>query len=947
MQMGTPLRAGCLALFVLILGPVAVSAQTIAGVITDASGAFLPGVTVEVSSSALIEKVKSTVSDGEGRYQIIDLRPSNDYKITYSLAGFTTVVREDITLTSNFTAQIDVQLRVGAIEETLTVTGQSPVVDVRGSERRDVVSAQAVDDLPTGRTLPSIARMLPAMTVTAGGANGVVDLGGTASLFIGGMRAYGSVGEAVMMDGMNISGGRGDGAQLINHPSHANVQEYVYQLNGTSAEFQTGNVQINLIPMTGGNRFSGSSSFFYANSSMQWDNASAAQLAAGLAAPPGIDRVYDHNAALGGPIVRDRLWFHFAAGMWGVDNKIAMVHDGKMGPVGQPVIALNQQRAFPLRLTAQLTPRNKLTAFYERNSRDVPFDGVEALNTRPEASSRNYGKLSYITQAKWTSTVTTNFLVEAGWSANFKGLITDYQEVVRTPAQLPPYGDVAKQDTVLNLFYNAATNVTYSPFWRHAEMASMTYLKGAHTFKTGLSFTQAEYNTFTTSNGDIVQIYRSGVPFSVRVLPTPSNATMLADIDLGLYLQDTWTHKRLTLKPGIRFDKLVGSQPEQTAPAGRFLPARTFAAVHDLPNYSDAALRFGAAYDLFGNAKTALKGSVGKYVAAESQTPQEIYNPMYSIRKTVGNIGDVRNWTDLNGDDIAQDNEIGPSTNPGFGTQRTNTLDPTARRGYDILYNVGVDHELRPGFGVGISYNRRDNKRLRFTNNRAYAPTDYQMLTVPDPRGSGEALPVWQVIPGRVRTSDNFDTTSSDNWRTYNGFDVVFNGRLSRGVYFQAGTSTGRITSSSCEIGGSDPNLLRFCDQSDMPFQTTLKGSVNYPLPWLGLGVAAVVQSLPGAERTVVYNVTRAQLPQLSTVSQVNVRLNEPGSLYFERVNELDLSLVSNIRVRGVRLRPQINLFNALNVNEVTAENNVFPRDGQPRAIIGGRLLRLGLIIDY
>jgi hypothetical protein len=195
------------------------------------------------------------------------------------------------------------------------------------------------------------------------------------------------------------------------------------------------------------------------------------------------------------------------------------------------------------------------------------------------------------------------------------------------------------------------------------------------------------------------------------------------------------------------------------------------------------------------------------------------------------------------------------------------------------------------------------NKRLRFTDNRAYTAADYELLTVPDPRGNGQTLPVYQVIPGRVRTADNFDTESSDNWRNYNGFDVIVNGRFARGAYFQGGTSTGRITGSTCEIGGSNQNLLRFCDQSDIPFQTTFKGSLNYPLGWRGFTVAAVFQSLVGNERTIVYNVTRAQLPALTTASQVNVRLNEPGSLYFGRVNSLDVSLVGSLRKGRVRVR--------------------------------------------
>src|SRR5262245_43195729 len=277
-----------------VFGAAEASAQSvIAGVVTDTTGAVLPGVSVEVRSPALIEQVKTAVSDGQGLYRVVDLRPGT-YTVTFTLPGFGTVVRDGITPESNFTAKVDAQLKVGALEETVTVSGAAPVVDVQRAERREVVNREVIDTIPTGRTMTSLARAMPAVVVSGGGA-AVTDVGGTDSQSFRGVNAYGGGPEQVRIDGMSVDGGRNDGATLASGPNDAAVEEYVYSVNGLAAAFQGGGVQVNLVPKTGGNSFKGSAVWLYGNHSMQSTNASDAQLKAGLAVPPGIDRVFDRS----------------------------------------------------------------------------------------------------------------------------------------------------------------------------------------------------------------------------------------------------------------------------------------------------------------------------------------------------------------------------------------------------------------------------------------------------------------------------------------------------------------------------------------------------------------------------------------------------------------------------------------------------------------------------
>ncbi len=546
-------------------------------------------------------------------------------------------------------------------------------------------------------------------------------------------------------------------------------------------------------------------------------------------------------------------------------------------------------------------------------------------------------------------------LAEAGWSGNFRGYRGVYQPEIRNASQFPPYGDIAKFEVLTGTFYNNITNEWYNPFWKHQSVASLSYITGAHALKGGIQYGRGWSFSEGTSQGDILQRYRGGVPFAVDALATPLYWRSNIDMDMGLYLQDTWTMKRLTLNPGIRLDKFVGSVPAQSMGAGRFLPARNFDPIEDLPNWSDVSFRFGGAYDLFGNGKTAIKGSAGRYVASESVSFQTRYNP--STSAGAGITGDQRDWTDLNGDDIAQNNEIGPSRNAAFGTRRTNTPDPDIRRGYDLLYNLTVEHEVTDNFGVLVSYNHRDIKNLLFTDNLAYTAADYQKLEVADPRGNGQMLPVYQIIPGRVRPTDNLDTNSDSNTQWYRGVDVVMHARFRNGITLNGGTSTGRVLSRTCEV--ENPNDLRFCDQSeyDVPFQTSFKLSGTYPLPWLGIQLSAVFQSVPGqvpgttgggtSEKVVTYTVTRAQLPALSTVSSVAVRLNEPGSLLLDRINSVDVNLSRAIKMRQVSIRPRIEIFNLFNRNPVLQVTTQFPIQDRPQLILQGRLVRLGVNVDF
>jgi carboxypeptidase family protein len=932
----------------IVLMPATAHAQSaIAGVVKDTTGAVMPGVTVEASSPALIERVRSVVTDAEGQYKVIDLRPGK-YSLSFTLPGFSTVKREGIELESNFTANVNIELRLGTLEETVTVSGAAPVVDVQSNQQRQVLNRTLLESLPTGdrsfstNTVPAITRG--------------VDVGGSNQMSHNTMGAYGLTDQQeILIDGMSLLSGRGSPGFYFNIDA---AEESVYQVGGGSAEATTGGVTVNMIPRQGGNRFTGNAIAIFSNTDFQGTNYDADLAARGLRQPEHLAKQWDYNASIGGPIRHDKLWFFSSYRNWGVNNFVADSFD----LAGNQVKEDNMIFAVTNRLTYQITPKNKFTALYDRMHKSLSNDGIGA-GIAPEATRVRTNPLPIALQGKWTSTVSNKLLIESGFSENnFQQWLKYQPNVARATCttafnQCAPgtsYGDVAKLDLITGRQWNGVSGSATQgggeekliiPAYRI--VSSVSYVTGSHALKTGIQYTWGyQSRRVVRMNGDLVQLYRDGIPDSVRTHNTPiwsdelnSGTRTDLDYDVGLYVQDSWRMRNLTLNPGLRIDLLANSFPEQIVPAGRFTGERNFAAVKDVINWKDVSPRVGAAYDLFGDGLTAIKGSVGKYVQLEQSTTALRYNPL--VFST-----DTRTWRDTNGDDIAQESEIGPSTNTTFGVRRNVNPDPELVRPYNVLYNIGVQRQLWPGASLSAAYNRRSFRRLFITDNLATTAADYTLINIPDPRGNGQTIPVYNLSVAKRGLVDELDTNSASNKRVYNGVDVSFTSRFGRGGTVTAGSSTGRLISNNCEV--DDPNNLRFCDQTqlDIPFLTIFKVVGNYPMPY-GIRLAGVFQTIPGAERPINYAVGRAQIPNL-TLATVTVRLDEPGERYYDRVNQLDLSIGREFVLGKARLTPKLNFYNMLNVNPVLIEVNTFGSSlGRPNNVLPARVVHFNMLVKF
>ena len=458
----------------------------------------------------------------------------------------------------------------------------------------------------------------------------------------------------------------------------------------------------------------------------------------------------------------------------------------------------------------------------------------------------------------------------------------------------------------------------------------------------------------------MVQQYLNGVPTDVVVYNSPTNVQTNLAAKLGLYAQDSWTLKRLTLNPGIRWDYENDDFPIQTAGAGVWVPQRSFAAQSNVINWKNTSPRVAAVYDLFGNGKTALKASVGKYVIFNHTSVAATFNPMTSAGGTGSSITATRTWSctpeaanfDCATAGFGPDNVIGPSPVANFGTFQSVVPAPGLKAPYSWMQDYGIQHQLAPGMGLSVSYIERDYRNLLYTLNLNAPVTDYTLVNIPDPRANGQTLPVYSLNRAQFGLPlDDVTYNSSQNQRTYKGVDASWNWRFSGKGTVALASSTGRTLTVTCQV--ADPNLLRFCDQTQfhIPFLTNFRAFGTYLLPY-GLRLSGVFQSTTGGSAGVPdlaenYVVTHAVLPTLTQAS-VTVRLNQPQSTLYQQINQLDLNISKVFHTGSVSWEPKVDFANLWNVNPVLTQTTTYgPSLGTPQTILPPRLVRFNLLMKF
>jgi hypothetical protein len=975
--------------------PAAAFAQaSIAGVVRDTSGAVLPGVTVEAASPALIEKARTVVTDATGQYRIVDLR-SGTYAVTFTLPGFSTVKREGIELTSEFTATVSVDLRVGALEETITVTGESPIVDVQNAKRQQVLSSEVLTTIPVSRAWNALITVVPG--ITGASTNVVTGVGMSTFGIHGGPTNEGRL----QVDGINVGASRG-GAGVSGYIADVgNSQEVTMSTSGGLGEAETGGPYMNVVPRTGGNVFRGS---FYAAmvpTGLQGDNYTQALRDAGLRAPAEILSNSDIDTGFGGPLRKDRLWYFARLRQTTSANSIPGMYVNKNA--GDPTAwtyepDLSKQarsdswwRMASVRLTWQMSTRHKLNVFWDEQrmcngsawSDDVeacrhPKDGIPiggGATASPE-TALYWAAYQRVQQVTWTAPLTNRLLIESG----FGTYLTPWGGEVQPGNPTASLIRVVEQGGLIpGLEYRSRE---WSNGWigSHTWRSSISYVTGTHNLKVGhQAGLLNDSERFFTNQHRLSYRFNNGVPNQFTMSSREYENFRRVRYN-AFYVQDQSTFGRLTLQGALRYDHAWSYFPAQQLGPDRFVPVPiAFERQDGVKGFDDISPRGGAAYDLFGTGRTSIKANVGRYLYPANNGGR--FSASHPLDRTATST--TRAWTDANRN-LTPDCDLlnaatqdlrasggdfcGAYANDRFGTSLFATeFDPALLEGwgvrpYDWGMGVALQHELLPRVGVEVSYNRRWWKNFQVTDNRAIGPADFDPFSITAPAdsrlpgGGGYVIgDLYNVSPAMFGRTDNFVTGASnfgeqvDYWH---GVDVTFNARLRSGLTLQGGTSTGRRVTDNCDVIVDSPSR-RNCHVA-LPVETEFKGVAAYTVPRIDVLVSSTFQSTPGVQLQANWNVPSAVVAQTlgrplsGGAANVSIDLLNPGQMYGDRIHQLDLRVAKILRFGGRRANVGIDLYNALNSAAVLGYNQTYGSAWlTPTSVIRARFARLNVQVDF
>ena len=979
-------------------------AGAIAGVVKDASGAVLPGVSVEASSPALIEKVRTVVTDAEGVYKIVDLR-AGTYRVAFSLQGFNTAVRDGIELTSNFTAQVNAELKVGDIAETVQVTSAAPLIDVQNVMLSKVVTQEFVQAIPTSRTFQQLANFIPGAIIRSNMASTSQDVGGTAGEQSAMVQVHGSrPGEMQMkVDGMLVNN--------INQVAQGGVfvdvgslQEVAFEVGASTAQNQTGGVQANFILRDGGNRHAFSVFMAGTNHSLENSNITPDLIAnRGLNSPNTLDKLWDLNGTYSGPLVKDKVWLVLSGRYCGKNNQVAGIYNNLTPSAyvytpdvaGGPAVDDNYQQSFTGRITWQINQKNKVSVHYMNTNRDWGHQGLSTALTAPESSTITQNPTDYDISAIWTSPITSKLLFEAGQSLD----VAD-QHGVAQPASIAA-GTIGVTELSTQFKYRNLSAGQLYLFTHHEDSrASLSYVTGSHAIKVGFYLqTGAVWSTtYSPPGGPIAITLNHGLPSSITYLATPITIADDLNANLGIFAQDQWTFRKATINAGLRFDYQSESVPAQHLGATEWLPVRDFAAQPNVVGWKDISPRVGLSYDLFGNGKTALKATASRYVAGEGIAIAAAENP-------AANTSATRSWTDTTGNfnpfltcdlfnfsaQVTPNGSCGAISNSkfGLGVNPTN-YDPAilhgwGNRGYNWEFSTSIQQELRPGLSLTAAYYRRIYLNTYSTVNQAADPgvpgnyTSYCVTAPVDPKlPGGGGYPICgleDVIPslnGKVSNIVEMSSKLGNDYEHINSFDLTINLRK-HGAMLSGGVSAQKWMFDNCDIIGKANNVATavdpfnkdfftvagpnttYCHQ-ESPFNPTVKIVGSLPLKW-GLQVSGDFQSVPGVPYSASLTYTNAQLQTNSTLNRnlaagtggtVAVQLIAPSQYLDDRTNQTDGRLSKTIRWGNGKIQANADVYNIFNRAPVQVPNNTYSATWHNALLIlPGRLFKFSATIEF
>jgi Carboxypeptidase regulatory-like domain len=928
---------------------------SIVGQVTDDSGGVLPGVTVTATSPSLQVQQLVEVTDARGEYRLSPLR-IGIYKVTYTLPGFQSIIREEIRASAGFATRLDVKMGVGALLETITVSGAAPVVDVTSTSTATSFTRETLELTPTSRN------GITGLLAQAPGVRGILDVGGNSLNAIPTFVTFGQVAEPwISLEGVSTtallpSGGNG------NYWDYLTVDEARIQTVGATAEGLTRGVQMSAIVKAGGNAFHGGGGFSIAGKSLQSNNIDDDLRALGITSGNSVDKRSDVNAELGGRIIRDKLWFYGSARRR--EEVAPVLANAQPKPDGS---APNDEQSgyfHTEKLSYQANAANRFTGFYQFYQKD-----------------QQSGVTEFVPWEARTNFITDAHTGKIEWQGVFGGKVFSLQYgnwgySVVYPNNAP--GKVRTQDQVTMFVTGPMASAGQRPYnTRHEPKGSFGWyirdgFAGSHDLRGGfVTMLNAGARPYPQNEDsqpyNYTLIFQDGAAFQLQAYNYPTEPRQETHY-FSTYLQDKWTiGRRLAVDGGLRYAHDNGFVPAScrdvaAGPGALAFPAGCADKVQ-FNVWSSVAPRLHAAIDLTGDGHTVVKGGWARFDHMRQIEPELTLGDSRAAATA------TYRWRDLNNNRQYDVGEINLDPNLGDYVSQTGVggvPNPNERQPKSDQFSASFERELRTNLSARVTAlysSNRDNYRQ---SNILRPYSSYNIpITRPDPGPDGTAgnaddpgtsityYEYPQAIAGQAFQLVTWETDPNAD-QTYKSIEIATAKRFSGGLQFSASfTATKKHVpfvngltpsdgNSAVRAGELTPNAEIF--QDDNTWEQTGKASATYQLPWFGLLTSANFEHRGGAPWARQVRFTGGR-----TIPQIVLNVEPIGTRRMDDINLLDVRVQKTISLSTARkLVLRLNVFNALNTNAVTGltmrAGTAFER---PTGIIPPRIAELNASFSF
>jgi hypothetical protein len=922
-----------LAIFVSLVFATGLFAQVeitgrISGVVTDATKAVIPGVSITVTGPTLFEP--RTLISGENGSYFVDKLPPGTYKINFALPGFRAVEQNDVNVRGNFTATINVTLEVGMTEETVLVSETAPVVDVTTATQTTTFDSSLLNNIPTGRDTWSTLATMPGLIPST------FDVGGTQSFQQTGTSVHGSTGQTEYnVNGLNLNWPGGSGGSTAFYFDNDGFEEVGVVTDAAQADTMIGGVQINMVSKQGTNAVRGSLVGYYTTAALTSRPNYPIYNGVPVEAGNNITMMRDTNVQMGFPIIKDRVWWFSGYRRYDINLAVPAVKR----PDGSAIKDNNHQSNLNARLDISITNRQKLSLNWLYNSINRFYRGSTGL-TDDVATGRQI-EPAWIGQAQWTYTPTKNMVLESRFGNMTLHFAQGYQPEVKP-------GTIAVTDSILGTAkYARAGGDTLNYTWHVRGTQNLSYfksnwLRGNHNLRVGFEHAHENNGNRTYVYRDITITLANGQPLRANLLNTPRNSVEHFN-ETAAFLQDAITMGRLTLNVGLRYDRFLTFLPPQHAGAGAFVGARDFPRSKNLAVWNDLSPRISMAFDPGGKGRSVIRGSFSRFVDSEGSGFASNFNPMASSTVQVA-------ITRLGPDNYPLDDLSKPSFVDG-GQFRT--ADPNLKRAFTRQVTAGYERQMLGDVRASVGYYFRDNHNYRTSFNRVLSADDYTPLTVINGL-TNQPMTIYNLAANKVGINPDtyYTNTPKDPKNAYHGLELNASKRMSKNWQVLSGLTIQRRKGDSVN-DPTNPNGNLFNTDNLLGNDSTYVGKLSgsYNTPW-GISVSGNYQHYTG------YPVQATQLFQNGVDSSgqtvklnqtsVTVPLERRGDHRLPAVNTLNLRFGYIKALERYRLQPSVDLYNVFNRNTVTGVTNTIGTNfKRPLTIISQRFVRFGLRVDF